>query len=373
MQEKKLDYLFLGPAKPFRGGIAETQSYLAEEISSKGFEVEVWTFTKLYPKILFPGKSQFDKSKIEENKLKSKRMIHAYNFFKWKSVVKQINTSKPRIVIFRYWTPLISPCWCYIKSKLDRSIITVGLIDNWEHHEPKIWDKKLNTYFGNSMDKIVTFSEAVATQIKKTIKKKILIGFHPIPSKKKFKISELKNYSKTEFDFVLFFGLVRKYKGLDTLINSMKYNHNFKLLVVGEFYDNKNIYLNLIEKLNLEERVNIVDKFVGNEEIIKYFKKTKAVILPYKTASQSGVISLSYLFEKPIVVSNLKGLTSYVKDDNSGVIFNNTSKDLANAINIVLDKKNNYHYSRNIKKSKKKYSWNRFADKLVRFTLNTKI
>ena len=171
----------------------------------------------------------------------------------------------------------------------------------------------------------------------------------------------------------MFFGLIRKYKGLETLINSMKYNHNFKLLVVGEFYDNQKKYLNLIERLNLKERVNIVDKFVGNEEIINYFKKTKAVILPYKTASQSGVISLCYLFEKPIVVSNLVGLTSYVKNDNSGVIFNNTSKDLANAINIVLDKKNNYNYSRNIKKSKKKYSWNRFADKLVRFTLNTKI
>ena len=133
----------------------------------------------------------------------------------------------------------------------------------------------------------------------------------------------------------------------------MKYNNNFKLLIVGEFYDNKKKYLNLIEKLNLKERVNIVDKFVGNEEIINYFLKSKAVILPYKTASQSGVISLSYLFEKPIVVSNLEGLTSYVKDDNSGVIFNNTSKDLANAINIVLDKKNNYNYSRNIKKIKK--------------------
>ena len=370
MQEKKLDYLFLGPAEPFRGGIAETQNYLAEEISSKGFEVEVWTFTKLYPKILFPGKSQFNKSKIKENKLESKRIVHAYNFFKWKSVVKKINTSKPRIVVFRYWTSLISPCWCYIKSKLDKSIKTVGLIDNWEHHEPKIWDKKLNTYFGNSMDKIVTFSDAVAAQIKKTIKKKILIGFHPIPHKKKFKTSESKNYFNTESNYVLFFGLVRKYKGLKTLINSMKYNNNFKLLIVGEFYDNKKKYLNLIEKLNLKQRVNIVDKFVGNEEIIDYFEKSKAVILPYKTASQSGVISLSYFFEKPIVVSNLEGLTSFVKDDNSGVVFNNTSKDLANAINIVLDKENNYNYSRNIKKNKKKYSWKKFAEELVKFTSN---
>ena len=150
----------------------------------------------------------------------------------------------------------------------------------------------------------------------------------------------------------------------------MKYNNNFKLLIVGEFYDNKKKYLNLIEKLNLKQRVNIVDKFVGNEEIINYFEKSKAVILPYKTASQSGVISLSYFFEKPIVVSNLEGLTSYVKDDNSGVVFNNTSKDLANAINIVLDKENNYNYSRNIKKNKKKYSWKKFAEELVKFTSN---
>ena len=124
----------------------------------------------------------------------------------------------------------------------------------------------------------------------------------------------------------------------------MKYNNNFKLLIVGEFYDNKKKYLNLIEKLNLNERVNIVDKFVGNEEIINYFLKSKAVILPYKTASQSGVISLSYLFDKPIVVSNLEGLKSYVKNDKSGVVFNNTPEDLAKAINIVLDKKNNYNY-----------------------------
>ena len=370
MQEKKLDYLFLGPAKPFRGGIAETQNYLAEKISSKGFEVEVWTFTKLYPKLLFPGKSQFDKSEIEKNKIESKRVVHAYNFFKWKAVVQKINLLKPKIVLFRYWTPLVSPCWCYIKSKLDKSIKTVGLIDNWEHHEPKIWDKKLNKYFGNSMDIIATFSEAVATQIKKTIKKKIFVGFHPIPCEKQFKILDI-DCDKNESDYVLFFGLIRKYKGLETLINSMKYNHNFKLLIVGEFYDNKNKYLNLIEELNLKERVEIVDKFVGNEEIRNYFVKSKAVILPYKTASQSGVISLSYLFEKPIVVSNLEGLTSYIKDDNSGVVFNNTSKSLANAINIVLDKKNNYTYSENIKKNKKKYSWDRFADELVGFTFNT--
>ncbi len=371
MQEKKLDYLFLGPAKPFRGGIAETQTYLAEEILSKGLRVEVWTFTKLYPKILFPGKSQFDKKKNEMSKLDSKRIIHAYNFFKWKSVVKRINVSKPKIVVFRYWTPLISPCWCYIKSKLDTSIKTVGLIDNWEHHEPKIWDKKLNKYFGKSMDMIVTFSEAVAAEIKRTIKKKILIGFHPVPDKNKFKILKPNNNSKTESNFVLFFGLIRKYKGLETLIDSMKYNNNFKLLIVGEFYDNKKKYLNLIEKLNLKERVNIIDKFVGNEEIINYFEKSKAVILPYKTASQSGVISLSYLFEKPIVVSNLEGLTSYVKNDNSGVVFNDTSKDLANAIGIVLDKKNNSNYTRNIKKNKKKYTWNRFAEEVIKFTSNT--
>ena len=92
--------------------------------------------------------------------------------------------------------------------------------------------------------------------------------------------------------------------------------------------------------------------------------------MPYKTASQSGVISLCYLFEKPIVVSNLDGLTSYIKNDNSGIVFNNTSKDLANAIDIVLDKKNNYFYSRNIKKSKNKYSWEKFADEVVKFTFN---
>ena len=371
MQEKKLDYLLLGPAKPFRGGIAETQNYLAEELSSKEFKVEIWTFTKLYPKILFPGKSQFDENKNQENEFGSKRFIHAYNFFNWKFVVKRINAIKPRIVVFRYWTPLISLCWCYIKSKLDRSIKTVGLIDNWEHHEPKIWDKKLNILFGNSMDMLVTFSQAVAGQIKKTIEKKILIGFHPIPSKNKFKIFESKNHSKSESDFVLFFGLVRKYKGLETLINSLKYNHNFKLLIVGEFYDNKKKYLNLIKELNLRERVNIVDKFVGNEEIMNYFLKSKAVILPYKTASQSGVISLSYFFDKPIVVSNLEGLTSFVKNDKSGVVFNNTPEDLANAINIVLDKKNNYNYIKNIKKNKKKYSWNRFADELIKFTINS--
>ena len=369
MQERKLDYLFLGPAKPFRGGIAETQNYLAEEIITNGLEVEVWTFTKLYPKILFPGKSQLDKNKSQSSKLKSKRIIHAYNFFKWKIVAKEINFLKPKIVVFRYWTPLIGLCWCYIKSKLDKSIKTVGLIDNWEHHEPKIWDKKLNSWFGGSMDIIATFSEAVALQIKKTIKKKIFTGFHPIPNEKNFKFSQLKNYNtKKESKFVLFFGVIRKYKGLETLINSMKYNDNFKLLIVGEFYDNKDRYLNLIERLDLNKRVDIVDKFVGNDEIKNYFVKSKAVILPYKTASQSGVISLSYLFNKPIVVSNLEGLKSYVIDDNSGVVFNHTSKDLANAISLVLEKKNNYYYSNNIKKNKKKYSWNKFANKFVSFT-----
>ena len=137
---------------------------------------------------------------------------------------------------------------------------------------------------------------------------------------------------------------------------------------MGEFYDNKQKYLKLIEKLKVKDRIKIVDKFVSNDEIRNYFLKSKAVILPYKSASQSGVISLAYFFEKPIVVSNLEGLTSYVKNDNSGVVFNNTSEELAKAINVVLDKKNNSNFSKNIGENKKKYSWNKFADEIVKFT-----
>ena len=370
MQGKKLDYIFLGPAKPFRGGIAETQNYLAEEISLKGFNVEIWTFTKLYPKILFPGKSQLDKNKIEKSKLKSKRLIHAYNFFKWKSVAKKINFIQPKIVVFRYWTPLICPCWYYIKSKLDKSIKTVGLIDNWEHHEPQIWDKKLNTYFGNSMDMIVTFSKAVGMQINRTIKSRILMGFHPIPSGKKFKPSEPKQYNKNESDFVLFFGLIRKYKGLDLAIRAMSnkliVEKNIKLIIAGEFYDSEERYQDLIRDLSLNNII-IYNQFIANKQVPDFFSVSNLVILPYTSATQSGVTQLAMYYNKPMLVTNVGGLPEIIDHKKDGYISSIIPEEMSEYILDYFSQDNKEkEMSSAISKKHDSYSWDNFVKKIIK-------
>jgi len=374
MQNKSIDYLIIGPAHPYRGGIAETNHELALAFKKNGKKVQIWTFNKLYPNFIFPGKTQFSNQNAPKN-IDIKRMIHAYSPFRWYSVVKEIKALNPEVIIFRYWTPFLAICYGYIARNVNSNIKCIGMVDNWIPHENRISDKFLNNYFGNSCSSFVTLSKSVANEIKLNFNKPILKGFHPINEFLPVPISKIearKNLNlSSSASYILFFGLIRKYKGLDLLIDAFsiyqKKNQNTYLLIVGEFYENKNKYLRHIDNLDLKNKVVLYPEFINSNQTRNFFCASDCVAQTYRSASQSGVTPLSYHYGLPILVSNLNGLIKPIKNDDSGIITELNSTSIAKGLNEILQPKALMKFRKNIQSSRSNYSWKKFNQRMIHF------
>ena len=370
---KSIDFILLGPAHPYRGGIADTQTSLAKALIDLDYSLELWSFTHLYPAILFPGKTQFSGEKQVYN-FPISRKVHAYNPLQWKSIAKEINTKQPKAVLFRYWTPFLAPCWNSIAKQLNSSIKKIALVDNWVPHESKPWDNYLTKRFERNMDAFTTLSLAIAATIKKQSKKPVRGMYHPIPMglpKKKTKEVACKRLNlNPAAKYILFFGLIRPYKGLDLLIEAMKQHNDKHLIIVGECYENEGKYLSLINSLKLEKQVQFINRFVTLEETAYYFSVADALVLPYKTATQSGVVALAYHFETPMVVTNHKGLTAPISKDVTGVITEINTAAIANGITELYSNNNIDRFKENLLQTKANYAWETYAQEWANFTLN---
>ena len=374
MAETVLDYLFIGPAHPFRGGISETQHELTKTLMEQGFNVKLFTFTSLYPKILFPGSSPYGSQKAPKN-LDIEQKIHAYSPIGWKKIAEQINTLQPKNVIFRYYTPFLAPVYTSIAKRLDMGIKKIALVDNWFPHESNIWDKALNRYFGKQMQGFTTLSTQVAQQLKLEFKVPIWSGFHPIathlhPEIEQQKAKEILGWSPSE-KTILFFGLIRKYKGLELLIQSFAESplkeENIRLYIAGECYENPNKYSNLIKELQIENRVTLDLTFKNTEETALLFSAADAVAQTYHTATQSGVTPYAYFYNKPLLVSDIPGLKEVIKKDNTGVCSSKNPSSIASHLIKLLDTENTTKYQKNIEKVKGLYQWSSFAEKWYHF------
>ncbi|MDG1712037.1 MAG: glycosyltransferase [Flavobacteriaceae bacterium] len=374
MVETVLDYLFIGPVHPFRGGISETQHELTKTLMEQGFNVKLFTFTSLYPKILFPGSSPYSSQKAPKN-LDIEQKIHAYSPLGWKKIADQINTLQPKNVIFRYYTPFLAPVYTSIAKRLDMGIKKIALVDNWFPHESNIWDKALNRFFGKQMQGFTTLSTQVAQQLKLEFKVPIWSGFHPIathlhPEIEQQKAKEILEWSPSE-KTILFFGLIRKYKGLELLIQSFAESplkeENIRLYIAGECYENPNKYSNLIKDLQLENRITLDLTFKNTEETALLFSAADAVAQTYHTATQSGVTPYAYFYNKPLLVSDIPGLREVIKKDNTGVCSSKNPSSIASQLIKLLDTENTTKYQKNIEKVKGHYQWSSFAEKWHHF------
>ncbi len=366
--KKNLDYLLIGPAYPFRGGIAETQHQLALALQKKGRKVELLTFSSLYPKILFPGKTQFSHEMVPE-KLKITRLMHAYNPFYWRRVLRYVESCSPKFVVFRYYTPFLAMSYGWMAKRLSEKIIRVALVDNWIPHEKNIFDNDLTNFFGKQIDFFTTLSEFVAKQINNQYKKPIWSGFHPInenllPIINQDEIRRKLNWEQST-NYVLFFGLIRKYKGLDLLIKSFSTkilkNKNIKLYVAGECYENPKKYFKLVEKLKLKKRIILDFKFMNKKQIQNLFSGADIIAQTYTTGTQSGVTPIAYHYNKPVLISNVNGLKNPIITDKTGEVVENDPQSIAKGIIRLLEKRKNIEYTNNIKKNISKYSWTSYA------------
>lgn len=377
MPEQRLDYLIIGPVAPFRGGIAETQYELATHLQMSGKKVQLLTFSKLYPKILFPGKNQKTKKK-QQRSLKISESIHAYNPLQWAKVVREINQLNPRNLIFRYYTPFLAPVYGWLAKKTASQINKIALVDNWIPHERRALDRILNRFFGKQIQAFTTLSTAVATQIKIDFKQAVWEGFHPINTQLLPPISKLEARKKLGWNqqqtTVLFFGLIRHYKGLELLIQSFTDkaldSHNTVLKIVGECYENQKKYTDLVSQLGLEDTVSFDFEYKSLSDIQTLFSACDLVAQTYHTATQSGVTPLAYFYNKPLVVSDIDGLNGPIKKDKTGVCVQKTPKAIAEGIIELLDHNKHQKTKDNLIKSLTNYQWKVWVEQWSDFIEN---
>ena len=372
-KSSSIDYLVISAAYPYRGGISDSTHSLVNQMSNQNFSCEVWTFKLLYPKLFFPGKTQYSQE-VFKSDFKIVREISTLNPINWIITAQKINKIGPTKIILRYWTPLLSISYFIISCLLNNKTKVIGLVDNWSGHERILFEGFFRKLFIKSCDRFISFSENVAENLKNNTNKKVLPLFHPINDHLPNKISKdeaLYNLNLPSKKYILFIGLIRKYKGVESLIKAFHYvskeHKNLRLIIAGEFYDDITIYKKLIKRKGIEDIVIIDDNFLESSKIRDYICVSDIVVQPYKKASQSGITPVAYFYDKPLVVSNIEGLKEIIIEDQSGEIFDETPANLAIAIKSSINPESNKNYSNNIAKSKVKYSWSRFVKKIEVF------
>ena len=364
--------IIVGTAFPYRGGLAAFNERLAREYVKQGNEVEIITFSLQYPGFLFPGKSQYSTELAPED-LKITRSVNSINPLNWIKVGRQIKKKAPDRVIFCYWMAFIAPCFGTI-ARIARSPKTrmVAMIHNMIPHEPTILDKLFPKYFVKSMDGFVAMAESVVTDIKHFDKdnKPKVVSPHPIYDHYGDALTKKEATMKLglhgQNDYILFFGFIRHYKGLDLLLEAFADERlrkfPIKLIIAGEFYENPQPYLELIIRLKLDGLVELRTGFIPDNEVKNYFSVADLVAQPYRSATQSGVSQIAYHFEKPMLVTNVGGLSEIIPNGKVGYVVGVETKQISDAMVDFFTNQRSAKMIANIKIEKTKFLWSRMTD-----------
>ena len=366
-----MNIIILGSAYPLRGGgLATFNERLARAFQQEGDVVTIYTFSLQYPNFLFPGKSQYS-TEPPPTDLKIKVCINSMYPLNWIQVGNELKKLKPDIIVVRYWLPFMGPSLGTILRRVKKNNFTkiICIADNIIPHEKRAGDKQFTQYFIKPVDAFITMSEKVMNDLRKFTQKPAKKVVHPLYDNFGEKIDKAKarEYLNINPDqtIILFFGFIRKYKGLDLLLEAMSIlknqnaNSKFqipKLLVAGEFYDDKKFYDELISKLNIADELILRTDFITDSEVKYYISAADFIIQPYRNATQSGVTPLAYHFEKPMLVTNVGGLPDLVPDDKVGLVCEPNPRSIAEHI-IQLYQLGEDHFLSNLREEKKKYSW----------------
>tara|TARA_B100001287_G_C22682404_1_gene531250 strand:+ start:121 stop:1254 length:1134 start_codon:yes stop_codon:yes gene_type:complete len=369
---KKRKILIVGPAYPFRGGIAHFNNALAMAYSKLDFNVQIFSFSLQYPKFLFPGKSQYENG-VAPLGINIYSIINSINPFNWINIARKINNERPDYIIIRYWLPFMAPCLGTIARLVSKKIKIIAITDNIIPHEKRIGDHILTKYFLKSCDAFVTLSKSVLKDLSQFVDTDLKVFIpHPIYDifgDKISKKSALSNLGLADNKkYLLFFGFIRKYKGLDLLIKALSDSRlrklDVKLIIAGEFYDNQKEYLTLINELDLRNQIIINSSFIPTEKVKDFFCASDLVAQTYRTATQSGVTQIAYHFERPMLVTDVGGLSEIVSNQKVGYVTAKDPKAIADAINDFYINKKENEFVKNTIEEKKRFSWNNFVNEI---------
>ncbi len=368
--------IIVSPAYPYRGGIAHYAGLLYRTLIKRGHNVKIFNFKRLYPKFLFPGKTQFEQN-FEIEEIKTERIIDSINPFNWLIVALKILREKPDALIFKYWLPFLAPCYGVISMlvKIFSTLKIIFICHNITPHEKFPFGKILTKFALAFADHFIVQSNIVENDLLK-IKPKANYKkvFHPIynifgeeiDKKEARKILGLNPNEKV----LLFFGYIRAYKGLDIILRAMKFilaKIRVKLLVIGEFYENPEKYFKIVEEEGISDFVIFKSEYVPNDEVKIYFSASDIVVLPYVSATQSGIVQIAYNFNKPVIATNVGGLPEVVFENETGFITEPEPEKIANAVIKFFEENLERKFSENVKRIKNKFSWENLADVIESF------
>jgi D-inositol-3-phosphate glycosyltransferase len=369
--------ILIGPAHPFRGGIASFNERLAREFRAQGHDVEIVSFTVQYPKLFFPGKTQYSDEPAPTD-LIIHRWINSVNPISWLIAGWKIRKKKPDILISKFWIPLLGPALgSVLRCGSVRNKTTVlSVLDNVIPHEKRPGDTVFTRYFLNAVDGFVYMSDAVAKDLGSfnTTKPRVFCP-HPLYDNFGNTVSrnEAANFLKLPENqkYILFFGVIRDYKGLDLLLEAYAESSNrsqAKLIVAGEFYNDKEKYLQIIESAKLSNDIHLFDSFIPDSQVKYFFSLANVVVQPYKSATQSGVTQIAYQFNCPMIVTNTGGLPEMVKHNHVGFVVNPEKQEIREAIDRFFNENKEEEFRSHVRIEKEKFSWTYFANQLLHLT-----
>ena len=360
--------VIVGPAHPFRGGIADTNEAMCRAFIQAGHETELVTFTVQYPSMFFPGKTQFSNDQAPDG-MKINRWIHSFNPFNWTGATQKILKLNPDVVIIRYWLPLMAPCLGSIALLLGKKVKIIGLTDNVIPHEKRMLDKLFTTYFMLGCDAFLALSKSVKKDIESLTDKPSSYFPHPINDQLGELIPKSEARQRLNLDqsgkYLLFFGFIRKYKGLDLLLEAMGDRRlaelNIKLIVAGESYESMDEYHQIIEKHGMKERVVLRNDFIPSEEVAAYFCAADLVTQTYRSATQSGITQMALHFNVPALITKVGGLDEFLIEGKTGLFSTVDPNNIADQI-VRFFELDAMQFETSIKEEKKRFSWSAFVD-----------
>lgn len=368
-----MNVVILGTAYPFRGGLATFNERLTRQLQAEGHQVEVITFTLQYPSFLFPGKTQYS-SEQPPTDLHITQRVNSCNPFNWLRVGRYIRRQQPDLLITCYWMAFFAPCYSIIEriAKRNGKTRTIALVHNMIPHEPSLLDKLFAPFYVRSTDGFVALSDSVVQDINhfdKNNKPKTSYP-HPIYDHYGDPMTKQEACQALNLDpnnqYMLFFGLVRAYKGLDLLLDAFGQVKdrlpNLQLIIAGEFYEDEDKYRTQIANNQLTDRVIIRNEFIADADLRKYFGAADLIVQPYKSATQSGVTQVAFHFEKPMLVTDVGGLGEIVHDRKMGYAVAPQADAIAEAIADYYTHDRQADYTEYLILQKENYSWAKLAD-----------
>ena len=372
--------IIIGPAHPLRGGGLTTFNHrLSKEFTVQGHDCQIYSFSLQYPSFLFPGKTQYSDEPAPEG-IVIKSVINSINPFNWIKIGNRLKKEKADIIIVRFWLPLMGPALGTILRRVKKNKLTkiICLADNVIPHEKRIGDKPFTRYFLKSCDAFITMSEKVLGDLRmfQKIKPAQLVP-HPLYDNFGNIISKSdarKHLGLPENEkIILFFGFIRKYKGLDILFEAMADEQikkaGIKLLVAGEFYEGEKQFKEQIDKLGIRDQLILKTDFIPDSEVKYYLCSTDAVIQPYRSATQSGVTPLAYHFEKPMIVTNVGGLPALVPHEKAGLVTAPSPEAIADSI-LKFYQLGEEYFIPGLREEKNKYTWEKLVSAIEQLAKN---